>query len=230
MVVVAACRLASAFLLGWAVPARHLLLATGHAWGGWLRYLASTRVLGLVMFAYTFRLPVKWLAWVHLIATLEAARLVMSVSCQAPALCNAAAQQSLQRLAAAATSLRFWAPLSLPAVLQQEAPRHLMLQCPCMGGAQLCLCQQVTLWLLVCFGYALPLLLQYIEQEVTLRAFLRRRCRHWPRCPHCLQQLTPDMETLIGTSCLLFLGFCAASWQLIQAWAVADRLAHGREL
>jgi hypothetical protein len=58
----------------------------------------------------------------------------------------------------------------------------------------------------------------------------RRRCRHWPRCPHCLQQLTPDMETLIGTSCLLFLGFCAASWQLIQAWAVADRLAHGREL
>ncbi len=49
-----------------------------------------------------------------------------------------------------------------------------MLQCPCMGGAQLCLCQQVTLWLLVCFGYALPLLLQYIEQAVTLRAFLRR--------------------------------------------------------
>jgi hypothetical protein len=54
----------------------------------------------------------------------------MSVSCQAPALCNAAAQQSLQRLAAAATSLRFWAPLSLPAFSHQG-------ECSC-GGSGSC--------------------------------------------------------------------------------------------
>ncbi len=43
---------------------------------------------------------------------------------------------------------------------------------PSCTGA--CLCQQVVLWLLACFGYALPIMAQMLSQTAALQAFVRR--------------------------------------------------------
>lgn len=37
-----------------------------------------------------------------------------------------------------------------------------------------CLCRQVALWVLICLGYALPLVCQYMGHTAALQAFLRR--------------------------------------------------------
>jgi hypothetical protein len=55
--IIAACRLLSAVVVGHAVPP--LKLVPNGPWGGWLKFLAVTRTLSLIMFAFARYLPVK---------------------------------------------------------------------------------------------------------------------------------------------------------------------------
>ncbi|PRW60409.1 vacuolar ATPase assembly integral membrane VMA21 isoform X1 [Chlorella sorokiniana] len=204
--IVAGCRLASMMLLERAVPPT---APAGPEWPGGLKLLVLTRTLSLNMFAWANRLPLRWLVWVQLAGALQAARICVLYLCPSPALSGQAAEAPLRRMASAAGALRVLLPT--PGMLTADAPI-------CAGQ---CLCQRVSLWLLACFGWALPVMAQLLSQTAARQAFVRRhrRCACCPRCDQCIQLLSPDLATLEVSAAVLFVGFAAAAWQAVVAWS-----------
>ncbi|KAL4443542.1 hypothetical protein ABPG75_011279 [Micractinium tetrahymenae] len=165
----AGCRLLSLGLYQLAVPLASLMPRQwGSGWMATLKFLACIRLPSLSMMAWAYRMPLPLFAAVHLLGVLEAVRISFATIC--PAACGEEAEVLLHRLATAAQALTMLSPT--PAAAAPSALEH--------GDAcgQLALCRQTSLWLLGCFGYALPLACQWLAYVLARRSFVRR-CTHW---------------------------------------------------
>lgn len=96
----------------------------------------------------------------------------------------------------------------------EPSPHTLPRTEPACGGE--CLCRQVSLWLLVCFGYALPITWQLLSQIGARQAFMRRRgCREG--CWHGSARASCMVGAWIGS--LMRVELCCSS-----AWAPIEEL------